>query len=126
VPIAKEILKKAGHSSEFIEEVCYLIEHHDWRAEKMTKRSLELKILQDADLIADCGIADFIRTFIFGGKFKRSIISSLKFKENEINRVERKNMLNLEVSKRIAGKKMKLKKELVCLMKEEIKSDLLS
>jgi HD superfamily phosphodiesterase len=126
VPIAKNILKNEGHSDEFIEEICYLIEHHDWRGDRMIDRTLELKILQDADLIADCGIADFIRPFMFGGKFKRSIITSLKFIADETNRVDKKGMLNLEVSRMIARKKMKLRKELVCLMNKEIKSDLLS
>ncbi|MBU0457387.1 MAG: HD domain-containing protein [Nanoarchaeota archaeon] len=74
VPIAKEILEKLGHSEEFIDEVCYLIANHDQRGEKLKIKSLELKILQDADLIADCGFAGFIRPFLYGSKFQRSVI----------------------------------------------------
>ena len=68
VPIAKKFLKQIRHSDEFIEKVCYLIENHDLRGDKLQKKSLELKIIQDADLIADIGFAGFIRPFLYCGK----------------------------------------------------------
>src|SRR4030042_821637 len=67
VPIAKNFLKQIGHSDEFIKEVCYLIENHDLRGEKLQVRSLELQMIQDADLIADIGFAGFIRPFLYCG-----------------------------------------------------------
>ncbi len=125
VPIAKEILKKLGHSEEFIESVCYLIENHDNRGDQIKNKSIELQILQDADLIADCGFAGFIRPFLYGSKFSRQIIGSIKYLRNELNRVEQDGLLNLEVSKTITKRKIGLEKRLIKEISKDINSDLL-
>jgi putative nucleotidyltransferase with HDIG domain len=125
VPIAKKFLKQIGHSEDFIQEVCYLIENHDLRGNALKKKSIELKILQDADLIADIGIAGFIRPFLYSGKFNSvSIINSIRFINKE-DRIKGEK-LNLNESKQIARKKMKFQKELIREISKEIKSDLLS
>ena len=98
VPVAKEILTKLNHSKTFIKETCYLIENHDKRKNEIKNKSIELQILQDADLIADCGFAGFIRPFLYGSKFGRQIIETIKYLQTEINRVEHDGLLNLEVS----------------------------
>jgi len=125
VPIAKRYLKKAGHSDEFIEEVCYLIEHHSLRRNKLKKKSLELQILQDADLIADIGFAGFIRPFLYCGKFnKQSVISSIRFIKKE-DRTSNGNKLNLNISKSIAKREIKIQDSLIKEISKEIDSDLL-
>ena len=125
VPIAKRYLKTLGHSEAFIEEVCYLIEHHDLRGDKLQNRSLELQILQDADLIADIGFAGFIRPFLYCGKFsKQSVISSIKFIKKE-DRTENGNELNLNISKSISKREMKIQRDLIKEISKEIDSDLL-
>lgn len=125
VPIAKKILMKKGHSKEFIEKVSYLVENHDNRGDKINGKSIELQVLQDADLIADCGFAGFIRPFLYGVKFNRQIIGSIKYLQNETNRVEHEGLLNLEISKNIAKKKIELEKKLITEISKDIKSDLL-
>ncbi len=126
VPISKKILKKEGYSDEFIREVLYLVENHDRRDDKNIEASLDLKILQDADLIADCGYAGFIRPFLFAGKFSyANTIQSIRFIQKEENRVEKDNLLNLKESLRIAKKKMKLQKKLVDEISKDIDSELL-
>lgn len=125
VPIAKRILSEIGHSEEFIAEVCYLIEHHDHRKDEMENKSVELQILQDADLIADCGFAGFIRPFLYGGKFSRKIIDTIKYLQTETNEVEKKGKLNLEVSKEIAKRKVELEKRLIKEISLDLESDLL-
>ncbi|MFP4424537.1 MAG: HD domain-containing protein [Candidatus Woesearchaeota archaeon] len=123
IPMAQKYLKKQGHSNKFIEEVCYLIEHHDLRGDKMKGRSTELKVLQDADIIADVGFAGFIRPFLFCGKFhKQSIIDSIRFIKGDDRT---KEVINLEVSKKIAQREMKIQKMLVDEVSKEIDSDLL-
>jgi HD superfamily phosphodiesterase len=123
VPVARRFLKKLGHSPEFIEEVLYLIQNHDLRRKK--QKTLELKILQDADLIADIGFAGFIRPFLFCGKFnKQSVIGSIKFIRKE-DRTAGGKELNLAVSKSIARREMKIQRRLVQEISKEIESDLL-
>lgn len=125
VPIAKKYLESLGHSTEFIEKVCYLIEHHPLRGELMKDRTLELKILQDADLIADIGYAGFIRPFLYSGMFEgQSIIDSIKFLSTE-DRTSNGNHLNLDISKTIAKQEMELQKNLAFEISKKIQSDLI-
>jgi HD superfamily phosphodiesterase len=124
VPIAKEILEKENHSSEFSKAVCYLIENHANRSKKLDK-STELKILQDADLIADCGFAGFIRPFLFSGKYVRSVIGAIRYLKQSENRVEKKDWLNLGVSLDIARAKMHVQRELVNEIHKDLESELL-
>lgn len=114
VKYAKEILEELKYPEEFIEKVLFLIENHDLRGDKMPedKRTLELKILQDADLIADLGMAGFIRPFLYGGKFKRGVINSIKFVKTE-DRTAGGTKLSLEISKGIAEKEMENQRRLV-------------
>ncbi len=125
VPIAKKILSEMGHSEEFIAEVCYLIEHHDHRKDGIENKSVELQILQDADLIADCGFAGFIKPFLYGSKFSRNIMDTIKYLQTETNEVEKKGKLNLEVSKEIAKRKVELEKRLIKEISLDLESDLL-
>lgn len=127
VPIAKKILKQLGHSDEFISDVCYLIANHDQRAEKMDNRTVELAILQDADLIADIGMAGFLRPFLFSGKFSRSINASIRYIKNEDRTVNKsgRSEINLAISKKLAKREMKIQKQLAKEVYREIRSDLL-
>ncbi len=124
VPIARDFLSKLGHSKEFIDEVCCLIEHHDLRGDKMKDKPLELQVLQDADLLADIGFAGFIRSFLYSGKFARSVLSSIQFLKKE-DRTREGQKLNLEISKKIAEKEIKLQKELTDELSKDFESDLL-
>lgn len=126
VPIARRFLKTLGHSKDFIKKVCYLIKNHDQRNDKLKEKSINLMVLQDADLIADCGFAGFIRPFLFSGKFNhQSIIGSIRYLQQEENRVEKENWLNLDISVRMAEDKMKLQKKLVKEISKDINSEIL-
>jgi HD superfamily phosphodiesterase len=124
IPIARKYLLKIGHSNEFVDEVCYLIENHANRGDELKDKSLELKILQDADLIADIGFAGFIRPFLHSGKFSRSIEQTIRFVEKD-DRTKGGDLLNLSVSKSIAKREMNTKSRLVKEILKEIDSDLL-
>ena len=126
ISIAEDILKKENYSKEFIKTVSYLIKNHPKRGNEMKNKTLELQILQDADLLADCGFAGFIRPFLYCGKFKSSsVIGSIKYLKNQKDRVENEDSLNLEISKQIAKEKMKVQKHLVSEISKDIESDLL-
>jgi len=125
VPVAKDFLKTLGHSDEFIKDVCFLVEFHAARKSDM-KKSLELQLLQDADLIADMGLPGFIRPFLFSGKFKRSVIDSIRHIKKDILNERRIDMLNLDVSKDIFIEKSDFEKELFEIMLKDLDSELLN
>lgn len=122
VPVARTILEQEGHSEEFIKKVCYLVKNHDNR--DLNKKSYELMVLQDADQVADTGIAGFIRPFLFGGKNGRSITDSIKFYLDNADIVERKGGLNLESSRNILSSKRAFQKILKKEIQKEIESTL--
>ncbi|MFA5743842.1 MAG: HD domain-containing protein [Candidatus Nanoarchaeia archaeon] len=123
--LAKPVLKKLGHSEEFIKEVCYLIENHDKREGFKGKKPLELKIVQDADYIGDTGVAGFIRPFLWSGKFKRSVIEQLQYMKTSTNSRLELSKINLEVSKELIKKNAKIEEELKNNMLELIDSELI-
>jgi hypothetical protein len=45
--------------------------------------------------------------------------------QKEMNRVGQKDILNLDISKKIAGRKMELEKKLIQEISKDIKSDLI-
>lgn len=122
VEIAEKILKKHNYSPEFITDALHLIRNHDRRRHKIKNRTLELMILQDADLISDCGISGFIRPFLFSGMFKQSVIESIKFLLEE-DRVS--NSLNLDISREFAKREMDFQRKLGKIMMKHLESDLL-
>lgn len=111
--ITREILRKQGYSNGFVEKVVYLVKHHDNRPGKVEMvRSNELKILQDADLLADMGIASFVRPFLYSGKNKRRTIENvnyIKTTRSNDGGISKENLyrLNLKTSKRMAMKLIK-------------------
>ena len=125
VPIAKRFLKQLGHSDEFITKVSYLIEHHADRGDKLKNKSIELKILQDADLIADIGYSGFIRPFLYSGNFKKqNVIESIKHLSKE-NRLKN-HKINLNISKRLAKKELAIQNKLSKEIYKNIQSELLN
>ncbi|MGC9778446.1 MAG: HD domain-containing protein [Candidatus Heimdallarchaeota archaeon] len=111
--IARKILRDQGFVNDFVEKVVYLVKHHGDRPNKVQMvRTEELKILQDADLLADMGIASFIRPFLYSGKNKRKTINSVNYiksargKDGSISK-ENLYRLNLKASKRLAAKMIK-------------------
>ncbi len=111
--ITREILRDQGYSNGFVEKVVYLVKHHDNRPGKVEMvRSDELKILQDADLLADMGIASFVRPFLYSGKNKRRTIDNVNYVKAARSidgGISKENLyrLNLKTSKRMATKLIK-------------------
>ena len=122
VPIAKKILTELGHSQEFIEQVCFLIKNH---SNKNCEKSIELKILQDADQLADYGNESIIRCFLHAGKFEQTTIDSIKWLEDHPIK-NRHDKLNLEISKKISLKKINIHNNVLKELSHSIKSDLLN
>ena len=126
LPIARKFLQKLGHSQEFIEEILYLVENHSKRGDRMKERTLELKIMQDADLISDVGIAGFIRTFAYSGKFSSvPLIESIKFIQ-KADRTLHGHKINLKISEKLYKREYDIQQRLAREMYTKIDSDLLN
>ncbi len=124
VPIAERFLKDEGHSDEFIEEVTHLIRYHDTRKDDMDK-SMELKVLQDADLLADSGKVGVARSFMYTGQYGLSFLSNIRFINEAVSRIEDDDVLNLDVSKEIGKRLKEEEKGLAKEFLEYLESDLL-
>ncbi len=127
VPLAKEVLSAEGHSEQFIENVCYLIGNHNKLLDNLdcSSRSTELKILQDADLIADCCLVDLFRGVSFGAIYKISLYSNLKHIRDRSNRVNESGRLNFDLSKQIVIEKSILYKQILDEVDNLLKTDLI-
>lgn len=125
VPIAKRILKQEGYPDAFIEKVAHLVACHAMRQHYEGKKSLELKIVQDADLISDAGLPGFIRPFLFGGQYMRGTINTIHYLMHTPNRIETSGLLNLTASKRLAHEMAKEENALIAQAATYIDSDLL-
>lgn len=121
--IAKEVMKSLKYPTPFIKKVCYLVKNHNNR--KLKDKTIELQIVQDADLIADRGICGFANVFMFSGMFTNySIISSIKFQKSR-NFKKEIDKLNLEISKKITSNLIEREVELITEMASTVGSSLL-
>ena len=124
VPIARRYLRNQGHSKEFIDEVAYLIENHDKRRNKMNNRTIELEILQDADILADSGLIAIARSFTYSGQFKRNLLDNIRFMRDVDSRAQDPEYFNLKISRQIAKKlhsqEVKMIKELSLNLESEL------
>lgn len=125
VPIAEKIMRDLGHSPEFIKRVSFLIANHARRGNQMKHKPLDLQIFQDADLLADWGFVGFIRPFLYTGKFShQSIFGAIDFSLHGWDPDKYTGLINLDVSRKIAKKRLKLQDRLLKQLCEEVKSDL--
>jgi len=125
VPIVSKVLDKLNFENDFIQKVCFLVANHDKRLNFKGKKSIELKILQDADLLADIGMSGFIRPILYAGQKKRSTIETITYLQNDKGQLDELNKLNLEISKEIALKKLQRQRELSLELKATLNSTLI-
>ncbi len=125
VSIAKKILNELNFENDFIKKVSFLVANHDKRLDFKGEKSIELKILQDADLLADIGMSGFIRPILYAGQKKRSTIETITYLQNDKGQIDELNKLNLEISKEIAIKKLQRQRELSLELKATLNSSLI-
>ena len=124
VPIAKDILTQENVSEDKIEAICHLVEYHAHHDTYENDKSIELKIMQDADIIADVGISGFIRGYLYAGKFRIPTIEQIRFMQSQ-SRIKEGHEFNLSFSKTLAKEQQKIQDELSSKMAELIESDVL-
>ncbi len=66
--IAEDYLLNNGFDEEFTRKVCHAIRVHRFRGEKLSPKSLEDKILYDADKLDSLGAVGIGRAFMFAAK----------------------------------------------------------
>jgi len=97
--IARRILEEEGYDEEFIEAVCHCIEAHSFSS-GVEPRTLEAKVLSDADKIDALGAIGVARAFMFSGERGRSIEDTIKHFEEKLLRL--KDLLHTKTAKEIA------------------------
>lgn len=80
---AREILRRRGLPEDLIEQVAHCIEAHSFSGE-IEPRSLEAKVLSDADKLDAMGAVGIARAFIHSGEHGRSLEETLKHFEDKL------------------------------------------
>lgn len=115
--LAREILKKEGYNDDFIEKVVHCIESHSFSS-GVKPKTLEAKVLSDADKLDAIGAIGIARAFIFSCERKRSIEDTLRHFEEKLLRL--KDCLYTRTAKEIA----KERHEFLVRFYEQIKNEL--
>ncbi len=97
--IARKILKEYGFDNDFIEKVVHAILAHSFSL-RVTPRSLEAKILSDADKLDAMGAIGIARCFMLSGARGRSLEASINHFHEKLLKL--KDLMWTEVAKRIA------------------------
>ncbi len=115
--IAREILRKQGYDEDFIERVVHCIEAHSFSS-NVKPKTLEAKVLSDADKLDAMGAIGIARAFIFSGEIGRSIEETLRHFEEKLLKL--KDLIYTETAKRIAEKRHRFLLEFYKRLKEEL------
>ncbi len=115
--IAEKILRKEGYDKDFIKKVCHCIESHSFSS-KIEPKTLEAKILSDADKLDAIGAIGIARAFMFAGERGKSLRDALKHFEDKLLKL--KDMMHTDTAKKIAKKRHKFLKEFYYKILEEL------
>ncbi len=115
--IAREILKKQGYDEEFIERVAHCIEAHSFSS-GIKPKTLEAKILSDADKLDAIGAIGIARAFMFSGEHGRSIEDTLKHFEEKLLKL--KDLMFTATARRIAEDRHRFMLEFYKRLKREL------
>lgn len=97
--IAGEILRRKGYDEDFISKVVHCIESHSFSS-NVKPKTLEAKVLSDADKLDAIGAIGVARVFMFSGERGRSIEDTLKHFEEKLLKL--KDMLYTKTAREIA------------------------
>ncbi len=117
--VARKILIEAGKDWKFIEAVVHAIEAHSFSS-GVEPKTLEAKVLSDADKLDAMGAIGVARAFLYSGEKGRSIEDTLKHFEEKLLRL--KDMLYTETARKMAERRH----EFLVKFYEEIKEELTS
>ncbi len=114
---AREILKSEGYDDEFIEKVCHCIISHSFSS-KIEPKTIEAKILSDADKLDAIGAIGIARTFMFAGEKGRGLIDVLKHFKEKLLKLD--DLLYTKTAKEIAKERYDFTLKFYEKIKEEL------
>ncbi|MET1124868.1 MAG: HD domain-containing protein [Archaeoglobaceae archaeon] len=114
---ARLLLKEQGYGSDFVEAVAHAIESHSFSS-GCDPRTLEAKVLSDADKLDAMGAIGVARAFMFSGERGRSIEDTLKHFEEKLLKL--KDTLHTETAKKLAESRHKFLLEFYRRIREEL------
>jgi len=119
--IAKRFLLSLGYPEEKAEAVAHAIESHRF-SKGPEPRTLEAKILSDADKLDAMGAIGVARVFMYSGEHGRGIEASLDHFEEKILRL--KDLMHTETAKRIARDRHDFTVQFLERLRREIEGEL--
>lgn len=119
--IARRYLKSLGYSEEKIESIAHAIEAHRF-SRGPEPRTLEAKILSDADKLDAIGAIGVARVFMYSGEHGRSIEDSLQHFEEKILKL--KDLMYTETAKKMAEERHRFTEEFIERIRKEIEGEL--
>lgn len=115
--LAREILKAQGYGEDFINAVVHAIESHSFSS-GIKPKTLEAKVLSDADKLDAIGAIGVARAFMVAGERSRNIEQTLKHFEEKLLKL--KDLIYTETAKKLAERRH----EFLKLFYDEIKKEL--
>ncbi|WP_457549897.1 HD domain-containing protein [Archaeoglobus sp.] len=115
--LAREILRREGYDEAFVEKVAHCIEAHSFSS-GVEPKTLEAKVLSDADKLDAIGAIGIARAFIFSGENGRSIEETIEHFEEKLLKL--KDLLYTKTAKELA----KERHEFLVKFYEQIKREL--
>jgi len=115
--LARKILESEEYNKEFINAVSHAIEAHSFSS-GVEPKTLEAKILSDADKIDAIGAIGIARAFLFSGERGRSIRDTLRHFEEKLLKL--KDLLHTETAKKLAERRHKILEEFYNELKREL------
>lgn len=119
--IARQYLKSMGYPAERAEAVAHAIEAHRFSGGP-EPRTLEAKILSDADKLDAIGAIGVARVFMYSGEHGRSIEDSLAHFEEKI--LQLKELMYTETAKELARERHRFTEEFVERLRREIEGEI--
>lgn len=117
--IAREFLEKRGYPK--VGEVVHAIETHRFSKKKPPK-TLEAKILSDADKLDAIGAIGVARVFMYSGEHGRSMEYSLKHFEEKILKL--KDLMHTETARKMALERHRFTAKFVERIRREIEGEI--
>ena len=115
--IAREILRSEGYDEDFIAKVVHCIESHSFSS-RIEPKTLEAKILSDADKLDAMGAIGVARAFIYSGEHGRSIEETLKHFEDKLLKL--KDLMHTKTAKQVAEDRHRFMLEFYERLKREL------
>ncbi len=119
--IARHFLRGIGYPEEKVEEVAHAIEAHRFSGGP-EPRTLEARILSDADKLDAIGAIGVARVFMYSGEHGRSVEDSLEHFEEKILKL--KDLMYTETARKLAEERHRFVEEFTDRIRREIEGEI--